>query len=724
MVRICSILSTLAAVQAAKVEEPGFSSRPDWHIVSEAAPEDQHEVTFAVQQKNLDHLQEVLMSVSDPTSLNRGKYWTNSEINELTTDVDAVSKVEAFLTNAGVAFRRVDASGNYIKATTAVSQWESMFQTDIQKVGAVDGSRAPLLRAVSSVFMPDEISDSVAGIFRLSSLPPVMVSKPLPFENVTAQGFQAETPVTPSGLKTYYNVDETGGSSSQKQCVFESLGQYTSASDLSSFESQFQLPSKPIAEDIGKHVDDDQCKSNPNNCGEANLDVQYMIAMAPETPLTHWYVEDGETIFEDWIEQVAQTSNPPLVNSISYGGIEESVDKSVTSAFNTEAMKLGAQGVSVFVSSGDDGVANFQARSDATKCGYHPSFPASSPYVTAVGATQGGVNGGAEVACSSDTGGQITTGGGFSTKYTVPSYQTDAIQGYMASSAGKDAASGYTNGRGYPDIAMAGFNYQVVIAGRTVGVSGTSASSPVVAGFASLVNAKLADGSSSLKSVGFINPTLYKAGVSSFNDITSGNNKCAAKGGVFQRTVCCDQGFEATTGWDPLTGLGSVDYKKFEALFLSEDEDDVDPTVAPETTMVPETTIAPAPETTIAPAPETTIAPTPGTTVLPDPSLTLDQCHACFTMCAPCQACADGPSGSFVMGSCEKCWHCWNFGKDELKKDDNDMDKDCDVMHHSHDWDEHKVRCLTDSPKSSKVSQDCRPCWATFGDAMSDMMFV
>jgi tripeptidyl-peptidase-1 len=263
-----------------------------------------------------------------------------------------------------------------------------------------------------------------------------------------------------------------------------------------------------------------------------------MIAMAPETPLTHWYVEDSETIFEDWIEQVAQTSNPPLVNSISYGGIEEQVPSSVTSAFNTEAMKLGAQGVSVFVSSGDDGVANFTARSDASGCGYHPSFPASSPYVTAVGATQGGVNGGSEVACSSDTGGQITTGGGFSTKYTVPSYQSAAIQDYMASSAGKSAVSGYTNGRGYPDIAMAGFNYQVVIAGKTVGVSGTSASSPVVAGFASLVNAKLAAGSA-LKSVGFINPTLYQAGVSSFNDITSGNNKCAAKGGVFQRTVCC-----------------------------------------------------------------------------------------------------------------------------------------------------------------------------------------
>merc|ERR1711957_793722 len=202
----------------------------------------------------------------------------------------------------------------------------------------------------------------------------------------------------------------------------------------------------------------------------------------------------------------------------------------------------GIQGVSVFVSSGDDGVANFQARSSKRNCGYHPSFPASSPYVTAVGATQGGINGGSEIVCSSDTGGSITTGGGFATKSAIPSYQATAVSDY-------------------PDISMAGFNYEVVINANTYLVSGTSASSPVVAGFASLVNAKRGT------PLGFINPTLYKAGSSSFNDITSGNNKCCA--GSPGSQVCCTQGFTATAGWDPLTGLGSVDYPKFEALFTS-----------------------------------------------------------------------------------------------------------------------------------------------------------
>jgi tripeptidyl-peptidase-1 len=285
-----------------------------------------------------------------------------------------------------------------------------------------------------------------------------------------------------------------------------------------------------------------------------------MMAISPVTPTTYWYESNQNTPFESWIESVASDSKPPLVHSISYGSIEKEVATSVADAFNTEAMRLGVQGVSVFVSSGDDGVANFQARGKASNCGYNPSFPASSPYVTAVGATQGGVTSGNEIVCSAQTDGLITSGGGFSTKFRAPSYQKTAISKYFETVTTQPASGYATGGRGYPDVAMAGHNYEVVIGGSIQSLSGTSASSPVTAGFASLVNAKLkANGAAS---IGFINPTLYAAGASSFNPITSGNNKCTAS------TTCCSQGFYAAEGWDPITGWGSVDYVKFEGLFV------------------------------------------------------------------------------------------------------------------------------------------------------------
>ena len=64
-------------------------------------------------------------------------------------------------------------------------------------------------------------------------------------------------------------------------------------------------------------------------------------------------------------------------------------------SFNIEALKLSVRGVTIVASSGDYGV-NYK-----DQCGYFPLFPASSPYVVAVGATMGVENGiGAlEVAC-------------------------------------------------------------------------------------------------------------------------------------------------------------------------------------------------------------------------------------------------------------------------------------------------------------------------------------
>jgi len=221
-------------------------------------------------------------------------------------------------------------------------------------------------------------------------------------------------------------------------------------------------------------------------------------------------------------------------------------------------MKLGVQGVSIFVSSGDDGVANFPARSSSSQCSYSPSFPASSPYVTAVGATMGVETGTAEIACSHSTGGLITTGGGFSGAYSAPSYQASAVSSYFDTVSPTPEAGYARSGRGYPDVSMSGHNYEVYIGGQLYQVSGTSASAPVVAAMASLVNAERA--SQNKGPIGFINPTLY-ANAAAFNDITQGNNRCTAG------TVCCTQGFTAATGWDPLTGLGSVDYAKFRAIF-------------------------------------------------------------------------------------------------------------------------------------------------------------
>jgi tripeptidyl-peptidase-1 len=139
-------------------------------------------------------------------------------------------------------------------------------------------------------------------------------------------------------------VSSNSGNSLGSQAVFESLGQYYSPSDLAQFQKNYNLPSDNVDNVVGGYESDSACVSNPNNCVEANLDVQYMMALSQLTPTTYWY--DGALdCFVDWILAVAADPNPPLVNSISYGSIETSLPSIIAKQFNTEAMKLGVQGV-------------------------------------------------------------------------------------------------------------------------------------------------------------------------------------------------------------------------------------------------------------------------------------------------------------------------------------------------------------------------------------------
>jgi tripeptidyl-peptidase I len=137
-------------------------------------------------------------------------------------------------------------------------------------------------------------------------------------------------------------------------------------------------------------------------------------------------------------------------------------------------MKMGMRGLSVMVSSGDAGATNIGH--GATQCVLSPQYPASSPWVTTVGATVytpratpicyaefGGkaleCSGPArEVAVAADNGMVWTTGGGFSSRDSnpMPAYQRAAVQRYLALNAGSLPNGFNSSNRAYPDVAAVG----------------------------------------------------------------------------------------------------------------------------------------------------------------------------------------------------------------------------------------------------------------------------
>jgi tripeptidyl-peptidase-1 len=89
--------------------------------------------------------------------------------------------------------------------------------------------------------------------------------------------------------------------------------------------------------------------------------------------------------------------------------------------------------------------------------------------------------------------------------------------------------------------------------GKWETVLGTSASAPTVASLIALLNdVRLRAGKSP---VGFINPVLY-GNPSAMNDIVTGNN-----------FGCNETAFEAGLGWDPVTGLGTLDFERLKTIY-------------------------------------------------------------------------------------------------------------------------------------------------------------
>lgn len=131
------------------------------------------------------------------------------------------------------------------------------------------------------------------------------------------------------------------------------------------------------------------------------------------------------------------------------------------------------------------------------------------------------------------------------------------------------------SGRGYPDISLLASNHLFVTNGGQLAIAaGTSFAAPSFAGMIALINAqRRANGASSL---GWLNPVLYAKASLFVQDIVSGDNKCAANDNNTSTTAphCCAEGFHATIGWDPVTGLGSVNFAKmYDALKASASSD-------------------------------------------------------------------------------------------------------------------------------------------------------
>ena len=168
----------------------GLSMRKDLKKTSRASALLHHTVIFAVQQRNLDELEQVLFDVSDPESSNYGKYWSKSEVGELTSNPTSTNAVLEYLSFKKVNVVNQSLYGEYITATATIKVWEDMFNTEFHhfdmKLQSVDWE-AKIIRTLQvirteSYSLPVELSDHVSAVFKTVEFPIRDTFKPEPIE--------------------------------------------------------------------------------------------------------------------------------------------------------------------------------------------------------------------------------------------------------------------------------------------------------------------------------------------------------------------------------------------------------------------------------------------------------------------------------------------------------------------------------------------------------------
>ena len=629
-----------------------------WQATSPPSPSTPHTFHWLFPQKNLQWLSDEFDALSDPTHP-RYQQWHSHDSLMAVIGPSAEDKaaVYTWLSTHGVHSSVIRDHGDALTVDVDVKTVEGLFNTRMTAMRHGTTGQEAVVSREGQATIPSHLSpflDRLEGVydyphpvyhlhtfrarttpfpFPSTPSPPTHSFHPLQTQETNAQctsvsSFYALAP--PSLLVTAYNfTDRTTYTthSNTSNMVTSFGGQAFSTPDLTHFRTNigYSAPFTPITVNAATNT----ANLAANGVGdEANLDIQALYQIAP-TANNSFYASTSSGSLLAAMQAITALPNAtrPQVVSISYsfGASDYNYYAGDSGRTDTQFQQMAVLGITVVVSSGDDGTAGPYNRGCSltpNTLGYGtvtplastpflPGYPAASPYVLTVGETdflrsatsanaaygafstsiksppecnncptdQSGVG----FLCQSSNLGEQpvsygaksvmaaqTSGGGFSTVYTTPAWQTSAVSGYFGNCTTANGCTlppssyYYSNTRGFPDVALFGGYFATVLNGKESILAGTSVAAPLMAGLISRLNeVNLVKKG---KTLGFINPLLYSISASTpaaFNDLKTGENACPQGNtacATYYRggggTTTCS-GFTSAPYWDPVTGLGS-----------------------------------------------------------------------------------------------------------------------------------------------------------------------
>ncbi|PYI35417.1 subtilisin-like protein [Aspergillus indologenus CBS 114.80] len=586
-----ALLCSLAASAQAVVHEKLAAVPASWTYLEDAAQGNTISLSIALNRQNLDKLQAKLTALATPGEAQYGQWLDLEDINKEFPVANA-DAVVSWLRSANIT--QISQDGSMVNFAAPVSTVNKLLNTTFAYYQS--GSSTKLRTTQYSI--PESLVDTIDLISPTTyfgkdnaqaELSKLTVQLPAQHTKRSSNSTCAER-ITLACLKEMYNFGSyTPSASSGSKIGFGNfLNESASYSDLAAFEKYYNLPYQEFDVELINGGVNDQDPATESD-GEADLDVELLVGVAHPLPITAFITgglapfipdpdeptaaDDSNEPYLPYYEYLLSKPNSalPQVISNSYGDDEQTVPEYYAKRVCNLIGLMGLRGISIIESSGDEGIGSAcRAGDGSNRPQFQPTFPATCPYVTAIGGTQ---SYGPEIAWTGSS-------GGFSNYFAQAWYQHDAVEKYLSHHITKETKTYYSqyanfSGRAFPDVSTHSYDppYVVIEGNTTVGTGGTSAAAPVFAALVSLLNdARLRAGKPAL---GYLNPLLYSKDVSKrFTDVTLGQS--VGCDGTDPQTGETVPGagiipwafWNATVGWDPVTGLGLPDFEKLKEVVL------------------------------------------------------------------------------------------------------------------------------------------------------------
>lgn len=556
-----------------RITLPGSIRRPlaGAKVVGAVDSDQRIEITLQVRRRTGSNLDATVNKIASQALADR-KYLTRAELaSQAGADPADIAKIDTFAHDYGLTVSEADGARRTVKLSGRIADFSAAFGVKLQryKAGAIS-----YRGRTGSLTIPTELAGIIERVLGLDDRPVVETHYRLLSQARTSPkrgsrvrerkgGKQARaadngsTSYTPVQLAGIYDFPSGLTGTGQTIALIElndvdSQGNATGAgyetSDLETFFENLGIP-MPSVSAVGVDGGANLPGKDTDADGEVTLDIEVAGAIAPGAKIAVYFGTNTDDGFVQVVSAAVHDDvRKPGIVSISWGQAEETTTSQMLQGLQEILQEASALGVTVCVAAGDDGSADMVQKVWDDKP--HVDFPASSPFSLGCGGTtlDASSGPGAPQETVWNRGAQGgATGGGVSNFFPKPSYQASINVPAPANSAG---------GRGVPDVAADAdpfTGYSVVLGGQEQPIGGTSAVAPLYAGLIARINQSLTSGGGN--PVGFTNPLLYAQSIPSgvFHDVTSGNND-----------IYHDLGgeFEAGPGWDPCTGLGSIDGAK------------------------------------------------------------------------------------------------------------------------------------------------------------------